>query len=185
MAEHRTDDRRDKNTQRPFFADTKLPSQERLIQSSSWWWFNAASKARQACSHTPCSSHCRNPPIRQPAGIFGRLPPPRPGLEHSQNAYLSGHPALAAITLTIRGDRVSSQVNTTFSGCNNRIAVPLDTSMTSAFDQITVTNTVAYDKRELPPRVISVRLHTTQVRLRDESRAPSRKAKGVNSTETL
>jgi hypothetical protein len=57
------------NSSAPFFADTKLPSRKVSSQSSSWSWFSAASKARQACNQTPCSSHCRN--RRQQVGPLG------------------------------------------------------------------------------------------------------------------
>jgi len=57
------------NSSAPFFADTKLPSRNVSSQSSSWSWFSAANIARQACSHTPCSSHCRK--RRQQVGPLG------------------------------------------------------------------------------------------------------------------
>jgi hypothetical protein len=57
------------NSSAPFLADTKLPSRNVSSQSSSCWWCSAASMARQAWSHTPCSSHCRN--RRQPVGPLG------------------------------------------------------------------------------------------------------------------
>src|SRR3989442_2049957 len=57
------------NPSAPFFADTKLQSRKVSSQSSSSWWFSAASNAPQACSHTPCSSDCRK--RRQQVGPLG------------------------------------------------------------------------------------------------------------------